>query len=337
MNTTVDYLKKSKKSENTKRLINEALDILYSVGIPFSGKRERGLESMAMAFLAVAGVTKSWREAQGQNEHRHLKTRDIIKFVNEHYEEAISPGSYDDVRRKHLKLLVLADLVLNSADNPSASPNDPTRGYTLFSEFKTLVTFYGTADWGIKLKLFLKNRPTLNEILQRKREMPKVRVTLPSGHILDFSRGGHNQLQREIIEEFLPRFGGGCTILYVGDAMDRYLLREDGKLKELGFFELTHDSLPDIVAYNEEKNWLFLIEAFFTSGPMSEERKLELNKALTECKADLIFVTAFTSKTDFRKNVADIAWETEAWIADNPDHLIHFNGGKYLGPYVSGK
>lgn len=329
----IDYLKNSKKPEQIKRLINEALDILQSVGIPFSGKRERGLESMAMAFLAVAGIKKSWKDAQGQNEHRHLKTRDIIKFINEHYEEKISSGSYDDVRRKHLKLLVLADLVLNSADNPSAAPNDPTRGYTLSGEFKSLITYYGTDDWSIKLKLFTKNRPSLNEILQRKRDMPKVRVTLPSGHILDFSRGGHNQLQREVIEEFLPRFGAGCIVLYVGDATDKYLLRDYDKLMGLGFFELTHDSLPDIVAYNEEKNWLFLIEAFFTSGPMSEERVLELKKSLKDCTADLIFITAFTSKNDFRKNIAGIGWETEVWTADNPDHLVHFNGGKFLGPY----
>lgn len=329
-----DYLKNSQKSERIKRLINEALDILHSVGIPFSGKRERGLESMAMAFLAVAGIKKSWKEAKGQNEHRHIKTREIIKFINENYEENISPGSYDDIRRKHLKLLVLADLILNSADNPSAAQNDPTRGYTLSAEFKTLVTYYGTEDWDIKLKLFTKNRPSLNEILQHKRDIPRVRVTLPSGYILDFSRGGHNQLQREIIEEFLPRFGAGCKVLYVGDATDKFLLREDDKLKELGFFELNHDSLPDIVAYNEEKNWLFLIEAFFTSGPMSEERIFELKKCLKDCKAELIFVTAFTSKSDFRKNVADIGWETEVWTADNPDHLIHFNGGKFLGPYT---
>ena len=223
----VDYLKKSKKSENTKRLINEALDILQSVGIPFSGKRERGLERMALAFLAVAGVKKSWKEAQGQNEHRHITTKENIKFTNEYHEEQLSLGSYDDVRRKHLKLLVLADLVLNSADNPSAAPHDPTRGYTLSGEFKSLITNYGTEDWSIKQKLFTKNRPSLNEILQRKRDMPKVRVTLPSGHILDFSRGGHNQLQREIIEEFLPRFGAVCTVLYVGDATDKYLLRND--------------------------------------------------------------------------------------------------------------
>lgn len=328
-----DYLKNSKKSESTKKLINEALDILLNAGIPFSGKRERGLESMALAFLAVAGVKKSWKEAQGQNENRHIKTRDIIKFINQYFEENISPGSYDDIRRKHLKLLVLADLVLNSANNPSAAPNDPTRGYTLSGEFKTLITHYGTADWGIKLKLFNKNRPSLTEILQRKRDIPKVRVTLSTGHILDFSRGGHNQLQREIIEEFLPRFGGECEVLYIGDATNKYLLRNDDKLKKLGFFELTHDSLPDIVAYNEGRNWLFLIEAFYTSGPMSEERILELKKALTKCSADLIFVTAFTSKTDFRKNIADIGWETEVWTADNPDHVVHFNGGKFFGPY----
>lgn len=330
-----DYLKKSKKSPVVKKLINEALDILHEAGIPFSGKRERGLESMALAFLAVAGVKKSWREAQGQNENRHIKTRDIIKFINEHFEENISSGSYDDVRRKHLKLLVLADLVLNSANNPNAAPNDPTRGYTLDCEFKTLVTYYGTDDWGIKLKLFAKNRPSLSEILQRKRDMPKVRVTLSTGHILDFSRGGHNQLQREIIEEFLPRFGGQCEVLYVGDATDKYLLRNDDKLKTLGFFELTHDSLPDVVAYNKQNNWLFLIEAFFSSGPMSEERILELKKALKNCSADLIFVTAFISKNDFRKNIADIGWETEVWTADNPDHLVHFNGAKFLGPYKS--
>lgn len=328
-----DYLKNSKKTSYVKRLINEALDILFSVGIPFSGKRERGLESMALVFLAVAGVKKSWKEAQGQNEHRHIKTRDIIKFINEHFEENISPGSYDDIRRKHLKLLVLADLILNSANNPSAAPNDPTRGYTLSSEFKTLITNYGSTDWEIKLKLFTKNRPSLSEILKRKREMPKVRVTLATGQILDFSRGGHNELQREIIEEFLPRFAGGSEVLYVGDATDKYLLRNDDKLRSLGFFELTHDSLPDVVAYSEEKNWLFLIEAFFTSGPMSEERILELKKALKDCSADLIFVTAFTSKTNFKKNVADIGWETEVWTADNPDHLVHFNGGKFLGPY----
>lgn len=327
-----DYIPKSEKSSRVKQLINEALDILQSVGIPFAGKRERALESMAMSFLAVAGVTKTWKEAKGQGEHRHLKTREVISFINANYEENISPGSYDDIRRKHLKLLVLADLILNSADNPNAAQNDPTRGYTLSGEFKALITFYNTSEWPIKLKLFLKNRSSLEDILKRKRDLPKVPITLPGGQTVEFTPGAHNALQREIIDEFLPRFGAGCEVLYIGDTANKYAVRNDAKLKELGFFELSHDSLPDIVAYNEKKNWLFLIEAFYSSGPMSEERMLELKKALPNCKAGLIFVTAFTSRSDFKKHVGEIGWESEVWTADNPDHLIHFNGGKFLGP-----
>jgi len=328
-----NYIEKSKKSSLNQRLINEALDILELVGVPFDKKTPKALQSMAMCFLAVAGVTKSWKEAKGQNEDRHLKTRDIIKYINDHYEEAISSGSYDDVRRKHLKLLVLGDFILNSAKNPGAATNDPTRGYALSADFKNLINFYGTDQWPIKLKLFLKNRPPLSEILARKRNIVKIPIKIPGGAVLEFSQGGHNQLQREVIEEFLPRFGAGCSLLYIGDTSNKFLLRDDKELENLGFFELSHDALPDIVAYDKNKNWLYLIEVFYSSGPMSEERVFELKKGLSKCTAELIFVTAFTSRTDLKKNILDIAWESEVWTADNPEHLVHFNGDKFLGPH----
>lgn len=291
---------------------------------------------MAMSFLAVAGITKSWKQAKGQNENRHFTTRQLISFINEHYEETISMGSYDDIRRKHLKLLVLAELILNSAKNPTASANDPTRGYTLHSDFKNLIIYYNTNQWQIKLKLFLKNKLPLSELLARKREFPKIPIILSKDKLIELSSGGHNQLQREVIEEFLPRFAHGCEVLYIGDAINRIELHhEKDKLKELGFFVLAHDELPDIIAYDEHKNWLYLIEVVYSSGPMSEERVLELKKALKNSKADLIFITAFISKQDFKKYINDIAWETEVWTADNPDHLVHFNGEKFLGPYTT--
>jgi type II restriction enzyme len=49
-----------------------------------------------------------------------------------------------------------------------------------------------------------------------------------------------------------------------------------------------------------------------------------------KCKVELIFVTAFLIKEKYIKGAAKIAWETEVWIANNPDHLIHFNGHKFL-------
>ncbi|MCG2612768.1 hypothetical protein LZZ85_00695 [Terrimonas sp. NA20] len=327
-----DYLLKSKKSPAIHKILNEALDILESVGIPFSGKSERALENMAMAFLAVVGISSNWKEAMGQAENRHLTTRAIIKYINEHFEEQRSFGSYDDIR-EHLKLPILAELVLNSADNPSAAKNDPTRGYTVSSDFKDLIVHYKSEEWGIKLKLFVKNRPNLSEILLSPRDIPKIKIKLPSGHTLEFSQGGHNQLQREIIEEFLPRYGNGCEVLYVGDAANKYLLKNDDRLLELGFFDMRQGSLPDIVAYDASKNWLYLIEAFYSAGPMSDERIFELKQKLHGCTASLIFITAFISKAAFRKNVGLIGWESEVWTADNPDHLIHFNGDKFFGPY----
>ena len=111
-----DYFPNSTKSLPVKKLLNAAVEILHSVGIPIERQTQRRLERMAVCFLAVAGVIDSWQLAQGLEQKRHLKTRDVINFVNQYFEENISSGSYDDIRRKDLRLLVLAGLVINSGD-----------------------------------------------------------------------------------------------------------------------------------------------------------------------------------------------------------------------------
>lgn len=328
-----NYITKSNKSKAVQKIINEALEILESVGIPFNNKSERALEKMALSFLAVAGVVKDWKKAKSSEDNVHLKTREIIQIINKNFEENISPGSYDDIRRKDLKLLVLADLVVNSGVNKGSATNDPTRGYALHPDFKKLIVSYKTTDWEKNLKSFNKNRPLLSEVLARKRNLDKIPVKLPSGKPLELSLGEHNVLQKAIIEEFLPRFGSDCEVLYIGDTSNKILHIEETELKKLNFFELSHDELPDIIAFSKKNNWLYLIEAVHSSGPMSETRVLELRKMLKKCKAELIFVTGFLTRTEFRKWMLDIAWETEVWIADNPDHLVHFNGHKFLGAY----
>ena len=325
-----NYIPKSTKSTKIQQLINEALTILESVGIPVHTKSERGAEKMALAFLAVANVTESWATA---SDNSHLQTRQIITFINKHFEEAISSGSYDDIRRKDLKLLVIADLIVNSGDKLSAATNDPTRGYALRPDFKNIVVQYKTKSWTESLTAFIANKPSLADLLERKRSLEQIPVSLPGGKPINLSLGEHNMLQKAIIEQFLPRFGSDCYVLYIGDTTNKMLHIEEEALTRLGFFKLAHDELPDIIAYSETNNWLYLIEAVHSSGPMSEIRVHELKKLLKDCQAELIFVTAFLTRTDFRKWVMSIAWETEVWIADNPDHLIHFNGHKFLGAY----
>lgn len=329
----MQYLKGSKKSPVIITLMEQAIAVLDALGIPVEGKTSRTLERMAMAFLAVAGVKNSWQEVLGLSEGRVLKTREIIAFVNAHFEENISSGSYDGIRRKDLKLPVLAGLVIKAAANPNAATNDPTRGYALPPELAELLRKYGTEHWAEGLDGFAKERTKLRDELSRSRPIEKVPVTLPKGGLLHFSPGQHNLLQKQVIEEFLPRFGQGCQVLYVGDTADKFLFMDKPTLDSLHFFDLSHDELPDIIAFDPTKNWLFLIEAVHSSGTVGEVRMLELKRLTQACTAEIIFVTAFLSKNDFRKWATDIAWETEVWIADNPDHLIHFNGDKFLGPH----
>lgn len=320
----------SKKTKAVQAIINEALDILALVGIPFGSKTERALERMAMCFLAVAGVTKNWKMAR---ENANLKSRDIISFINENFEENISSGSHDNIRRKDLKFLVLADLIVNSGASKGAATNNPTRGYALHPDFKNLVVKYKTDSWEKSLKAFNSKRPSLADILARKRNVAKIPVRLPSGKPLHLSLGKHNELQKAVVEEFLPRFARGCEVLYIGDTSNKALHVEEAALQDLHFFELSHNELPDIVAFSRQNGLIFLVEAVHSSGTMSETRVLELKKMLVNCSAEPIFVTAFQTKADFRKWATDIAWETEVWVADSPDHLIHFNGHKFLGAY----
>ena len=330
-----NYITKNTKSSQNQRIINEALDILECVGIPFTTdtgreKTERSLERMAMCLLAVADVVTDWKQAKGDIS---LRSRDIIEFVNKHFEESISSGSYDDIRRKDLALPVLAGIIINTGVGKGAATNDPTRSYTLHPDFHKLVLTYNTEEWEQKLADFCKERQKLTDTFDSKRSLEKIPIILPDGQQLELSLGQHNTLQKAVIQEFLPRFGGGCEVLYIGDTADKSLHLEKEKLQELQFFEISHDKLPDIVAYDKMNNWLFLIEAVHSSGTMDTLRVAVLKQILEQCKAVPIFVTAFLTRTDFKKWILDIAWETEVWIADTPDHLIHFNGHKFLGPY----
>lgn len=316
-------------------LINEALYILQSLGIPLEGITTRRLERMAMAFLAVADVKASseWPMLKDQQAGRSLRTRDIINYVNRNFGEDISSGSYDDIRRKDLSLLVQAGIVVSTS--PNSARNNSLRGYAVSSDYSDVIRAFDWQTWQAPLQKFMEGRVTLAYQLSSTRNLEKTRITLPSGTILEFSPGEHNLLQKAIIEDFLPRYGYGAEVLYVGDTAKKFIVFEKEKLERLNFFELAHGELPDIIAYSSTRNWLYLIEAVHSSGPISRTRLLTLKSLTRSCTADIIYVTSFLNRETFRKFVAEIAWETEVWIANDPDHLIHFDGEKFLGPYRS--
>jgi hypothetical protein len=331
---TPKFIQNQNKSQEIVGLINEAVFVLSKLGIPVLELSTRQLEKMGMAFLAVADIkrSKDWSKARVR-EADTLKSRDIITYVNENFAENISKGSYDDIRRKDLNLPVVAGIIMASANKPGAAHNDPTRGYSLSPEYLDIIRCFSKKTWVEQVEKFMSGRVALNEKLAQHREINQMPVKLPNGIIYNFGPGKHNLLQKAVVEEFLPKYGYGAEVLYIGDASKKHLVQNETKLKELRFMELEHGKLPDIVAYSELKNWIFLIEAVYSSGPVSPVRLEELKRLTKECTADIIYVSAFLNRETFRKFTKEIAWETEVWIAESPEHLVHFNGDKFLGPY----
>jgi BsuBI/PstI restriction endonuclease domain/BsuBI/PstI restriction endonuclease HTH domain len=323
----------TKKSIET--LVAQALEVLDTLGVPIEGLTARRKEKMAKAFLAVAGLKPGmpWSDAKDNNDKRQLLSRQIIAFMNAHLGESIADSSYDDIRRKDLVLPEQALIVLKSAKNPDANTNDGTRGFALHPSAADAVRKFGTPLWGKSVAQFLAGRKTLAQELRRDRNLARIPVQVNNGESLTFSPGKHNVLQKHIIESFLPIFGFGAEVLYVGDTANKSLFLDRAGLSAIEFFELSHDKLPDVVAYSRAKNWLYLIEAVTTANPINELRRKTLNALTQNCKADVIFITAFPDRETYRKFAKDIAWETEVWIADAPEHMIHFNGDKFLGPY----
>lgn len=317
--------------------VDEALRILEAINFPLSLKTLDAQRRLARILLAVCKLKPKtpWSETaiwEGPGSWCP-RSRDVINFINDQYGEKVSSGSYDDIRRDNLDFLVPAGLVLRSPGKPNANPNDPTRGYAINPVARDLFRTFGTSTWKKALAAFQKIHPRFDETLLRKREQKKIPVTLPDGVSIDLLEGSHNEIQKAIVEEFLPRFVPGAEVLYIGDAAQKTVYIKKERLQELDFFELAHERLPDVVIYDPKRNWIFLIEAVHSSNPVSHLRHLQLEELTAKCTVGIVFVSAFKDRKTFTKWISEISWETEVWLAESPEHMIHFNGDRFLGPH----
>jgi hypothetical protein len=201
-------------------------------------------------------------------------------------------------------------------------------------EFCALVRTYESDAWTTAVETF-DQAAIYAEYIRGERSIERIAVSLPDGATIELQQGPHNRIQAAVVNDFLPRYGYGAKVLYIADTSNKHLVQDDDGMERLGLTAPERGMLPDVVAYSEEKDWLYLIEAVHSSNPLSAERCYELlNEVLPQCRCDVVFVTAFLDRSGFRKYAAEISWETEVWIASDPDHMIHYNGDKFFGPYV---
>lgn len=288
-------------------------------------------ETAAYTLLALLDLKpqNTWKEAQAPL----CGITPIIGFVSANYGVHYAPNSRETIRDEAVKFFVEEGLLLRNPDDPNRPTNSGKTVYQIEAHALTLLRKLGTLEWFSALKEYLASREGIKHEIARKRNLTRVPVTLPDGSHVALSPGGQNPLIKAIIENFCPVFVPGGMVIYIGDTESKFVHLEKAKLNDLGVALASAAKIPDVIVYYPIKNWLLLIEAVTSAGPVDGKRRKELKDLFTGCKAGLVFVTAFESRKTMQSFVSQIAWESEVWIAEHPDHMIHFNGERFLGPY----
>jgi hypothetical protein len=309
--------------------VDEALRILTALGMPRAQLNARS----ALCLLAICGVTArtTWKRASAPL----LGITPIMEFAAMHYlDKPYAPNTRETIRRQTMHQFCEAGIALYNPDDPQRAVNSPKAVYQISPAALTLVRGFGSKAWQPLLKSFLARNASLASKYAKPRKLASVPVKIGDGRTMRLSPGVHSSLIRDIVEMFAARFAPGSTLIYAGDTGSKWGFSDKAALSALGVRLDSHGKMPDVVIHDTTRDWLLLCEAVTSHGPVDAKRHEELRHLFAAARPGLVFVTAFASRKIMAKYLSDIAWETEVWCADAPDHLVHFNGERFLGPYA---
>ena len=319
--------KPTRLDQSRKQKLTETGEILTALQF---GPKQRN-ETAAYTLLAMLDLRPNapWEDAQAPL--RGITP--VIDFVAGAYGVRYAPNTRETIRDDAVKFFVEAGLLLRNPDDPNRPTNSGKTVYQIEPSALALLRKFGAKQWAPALEKYLASRESIKHEIARKRNLARVPVTLPDGSQVALSPGGQNPLIKAIIEHFCPAFAPGGIVIYIGDTENKFVHLEAEGLKSLGVTLDSAAKIPDVIVHYAAKNWLLLIEAVTSAGPVDGKRRKELKELFAGCKAGLVFVTAFETRRTMQSFVSQIAWESEVWIAEDPDHMIHFNGERFLGPY----
>jgi len=318
---------KKVNAKKAERKIQEALKILDALGFPRQQQNERS----ALTLLSLLNLKPdgAWQNASDPL----MGITPMMEFFAGNYGKQYAPNTRETVRRQTVHQFVQAALIVPNPDKPSRPTNSPKAVYQIEPSALKLLREFGKSVWVRHLREYLLTVETLKKLYARERDIRRIPVKLANGREIRLSPGGQNVLVKKIIDDFCPLFTPGGHVIYVGDTRTKWAYFDTDALETLGVTIEEHGKMPDVVVHHVEKNWLVLIEAVTSHGPVNPKRRKELKELFAGSKVGLVYVTAFLERRTMVKYLDDIAWETEVWIAESPTHLIHFNGERFLGPY----
>ena len=307
--------------EISRRRKSEAKAILGQIGMPL--RQQNDMCCHVFLALLTVGPQTQW----GKADNKWVRIHDIIAFLRDEYGVQYAENSRETIRKEALHRFRTAALI---EDNGTAT-NSPNYRYRITPEALALIRTYRKRTWKKSLLDFIVKHGKLKETYASKRQLSKMAINV-NGAEMPLSTGRHNLLQKAVLEEFASRFAQHSKCLYIGDTAKRDLFKDEKVLGKLHFDVTLHDKMPDVILYSETQDWLYFIECVTSVGPMSPQRVIELKTMSKNTSSGRVFITAFPDFRTFKRFADSIAWETEVWIADMPDHMIHLNGDRFMGP-----
>lgn len=309
------------------QLIEEAIEALRELKVSEEQLNKRS----AMTLLALLHLKPG--DDWGSASNPMLRVRDIMDWIRDFFDVDYKPNTREAIRRFTLHQFVIAELAEENADEPGRPVNSPKWNYRITEEALNVFRNRGKSVFEEVAAEFITEHKSYKSLAEERRNMPKVSVTLPSGAEFCLSAGGQSVLIKAIIEEMLPRFVPGSSVVYIDDADHKHGIVDRQLADKLGIVLSERGKAPDVIAWDCERGWIFLMEAAETHRPVDVTRKHELRELFAKQWDKVVLISCFPSRKTMRKYLAALAWETEAWCADSPDHMMHFDGSRFMGPY----
>lgn len=315
-------------------MIEEAKNLLKL--FEFDEKRTNDMAARTLLSLLNLREGDTWDQAT----NNRIGVRGLMDWMRNNLDYQIAENSRETIRREVLHQFVAAAFCEHNDDDPNRPTNSSKNVYRVSPNALNVIRMYSGSDdnsseFTIALEEYLADFQSLVELQREERRMAKIPVRMPSNQVEYINPGGQNKLIKAMVEEFCPRFIPGGQVLYIGDADNKTVHYNKELFSSLGINLDIHGKMPDLVVYQEDKNWLFLMEAVTSHGPVNALRKKDLESLFGESEVGIVYVSCFPDRRVLRSHLMDIAWETEVWLESDPTHMIHFNGSRFMGPYES--
>jgi hypothetical protein len=158
-----------------------------------------------------------------------------------------------------------------------------------------------------------------------------VMVTFPNGETRKLAHGPSSVISKAVIEEFSKRFLGQPGVIFLSESGNKVLKRDDMLANAIGLKIPADKFLPDIllVDLSPKEPLIVFVEVVATDGQISGPRKeafLGITRSAGFADRQVAFVTAYLDrgKPAFKKTVPELAWNSFAWFASEPDHIVVF-------------